>query len=324
MAPARNLYNQASLLITRYLVKAEEDGGGSESIQALNSFLNPIPCEWNPEFATRRDLDYSTVDERSFEGRIRRSRTYREPLTARGLYEELVAPRFKREEQLRLASRRNLGNGSNSATRRLDILSEAATPTKPLPLTSQTLNKDLPISVKGKRLNASADTGSDECCMPKVIADHLGLKVRRGPGDIKEFEIGNGTKIKSIGRTTVDCSFWNEPGRKLRCAFYSTTLISGTRGVKNGVKGCPKRHLLHRVDHVTVSRFFLACAVKLWNRVGGTYRFNVKPAIIAGAWCSTTIGIVTATTGVPTFLVTEATWQRYRCNLTPTACWITN
>jgi hypothetical protein len=44
--------------------------------------------------------------------------------------------------------------------------------------------------------------------------------------------------------------------------FYSTTLISGTRGVKNGVKRCPKRRLLHRVDHVTVSRFFLACAVK--------------------------------------------------------------
>jgi hypothetical protein len=36
----------------------------------------------------------------------------------------------------------------------------------------------------------------------------------------------------------------------------TTTLISGTRGVKNGVKGCPKQH------HVTVSRFFLACAVK--------------------------------------------------------------
>jgi hypothetical protein len=44
--------------------------------------------------------------------------------------------------------------------------------------------------------------------------------------------------------------------------FYRTTLISGTRGVKNGVKGCPKRHLLHRVDHVAVSRFFLACATK--------------------------------------------------------------
>jgi hypothetical protein len=45
-------------------------------------------------------------------------------------------------------------------------------------------------------------------------------------------------------------------------ALSSTTLISGTRGVKTGIKGCPKRHLLHRVDHVTVSRFFLVCAVK--------------------------------------------------------------
>jgi hypothetical protein len=44
--------------------------------------------------------------------------------------------------------------------------------------------------------------------------------------------------------------------------FYSTTLISGTKGVKNGVKGCPNRHLLHRVDHVTMRRFFLACATK--------------------------------------------------------------
>jgi hypothetical protein len=42
---------------------------------------------------------------------------------------------------------------------------------------------------------------------------------------------------------------------------YRTTLISGTKGVKNGVKGCPKRHLLHHVDHVTVGRFFLAKSI---------------------------------------------------------------
>jgi hypothetical protein len=48
------------------------------------------------------------------------------------------------------------------------------------------------------------------------------------------------------------------PCGSTRTSDYGTTLISGTRGVKNGVKGCPKRHLLHRVDHVTVSRFFLA------------------------------------------------------------------
>jgi hypothetical protein len=155
----------------RYLVKVKEDGGGSESIQASNSFLNLIPCEWNSEFATRRDLDYNTenepyiewraklgvednvetpaepgeeenavrdfmrrpyesdvcapqadkvenfcyganlkslqaeegkaseplqhvawLDERSFEGGIGRSRTYRGPLTARDLYKELKKP----------------------------------------------------------------------------------------------------------------------------------------------------------------------------------------------------------------------------------------
>jgi hypothetical protein len=141
-----------------YPAKVREDGGGSESVQASNSSLNLIPCEWNPEFATRRDLDYSIenkpyiearaelgledesivrafmcgpdesdvclpqadkveafcfgasleflreekrkvgepfvawLDERSFKGGIGRSRTYRGPLTARDLYEELKKP----------------------------------------------------------------------------------------------------------------------------------------------------------------------------------------------------------------------------------------
>jgi hypothetical protein len=141
----------------RYLVEVKEDGGES---------VNPIPCGWNPEFATRRPLHYNTenepyiewrakleakdvetraepgeeesviqtfmlgpdesdvclpqadkiesfcdgasleslrtasellppvawLDERSFEGGIERPRAYRDPLTARGLYEELKKP----------------------------------------------------------------------------------------------------------------------------------------------------------------------------------------------------------------------------------------
>jgi hypothetical protein len=50
--------------------------------------------------------------------------------------------------------------------------------------------------------------------------------------------------------------------------IYSTTLISGTRGVKNGVKGRPKRHLLHRVDHVTVSHISLCTCEKLAENGG--------------------------------------------------------
>jgi hypothetical protein len=152
-------YVSATTDIMSYPVKVKEDGGGSESVRASNSFLNLMPCEWNPEFATRRDLDYSTenqpyiewraqlgvedesvvrafmrrldepdvclpqadkvekfcyganleslqaetrraseaplvawLDERSFEGGIGRSRTYRGPLTAHGLYKELRKP----------------------------------------------------------------------------------------------------------------------------------------------------------------------------------------------------------------------------------------
>ena len=110
----------------------------------------------------------------------------------------MLIPNERRVPQLleRFSRRSDLGNESNSVIRRQDIPPRPATPTKPLP---QTLNKDLPISISGQMINASADTGSDECGMPKDVADHLGLKVRCAPSDIKEFEIGNGRKIKSIG-----------------------------------------------------------------------------------------------------------------------------
>jgi hypothetical protein len=87
-------------------------------------------------------------------------------------------------------------------------------------MSCQALNKDLPINIKGKKLDASPDTGSNECCMRKDVADKLGLKVRYEPSDIKSFEKGDGRILKSIGRTTIDCSFWKEPGRKIRCVVY--------------------------------------------------------------------------------------------------------
>jgi hypothetical protein len=52
-----------------YLAKDKEDGGESESAQAASPFLNPMPCEWNPKFMTRRDLDYSTENKPYIEAR---------------------------------------------------------------------------------------------------------------------------------------------------------------------------------------------------------------------------------------------------------------
>ena len=42
------------------LVKGKEDGGRS---------VNPTPCEWNPEFTTRRGLHYNTENEPYIEWR---------------------------------------------------------------------------------------------------------------------------------------------------------------------------------------------------------------------------------------------------------------
>ena len=43
--------------------------GGLESVQAASPFLTLIPCEWNPKFATRRDLDYSIENKPHVEAR---------------------------------------------------------------------------------------------------------------------------------------------------------------------------------------------------------------------------------------------------------------
>jgi hypothetical protein len=62
---------------------------------------------------------------------------------------------------------------------------------------------------------------------------------------------------------------------------YLTTLISGKKGAKNDVKGCPKRRLLHRVDHVTVSRFFLACCSQMPRKLLPFYPPSLSPLLQA-------------------------------------------
>jgi hypothetical protein len=52
-----------------HLARVKEDGGGSESVQAASPFLSLIPCEWNPKFATRRDLDYRIENKPYIEAR---------------------------------------------------------------------------------------------------------------------------------------------------------------------------------------------------------------------------------------------------------------
>jgi len=135
--------------------------------------------------------------------------------------------------------------------------------------------KDLPINIKGKKLDASPDTGSDECCMPKDVADKLGLKVCQEPSDIKSFETGDGRILKSIGRTTIDCSFWKEPGRKMRCVVYVfekliTPLIMGRKFLEstetltrhqNRLVDRPPRAGVCRVMHLSRPKRRMRCYI---------------------------------------------------------------
>lgn len=113
------------------------------------------------------------------------------------------------------------------------FLPEAHSSTDPSSMSCQALNKDFPINIKGKKLDAGPDTGLMSG-IPKDFANKLGLKVRCDPSDMKPLEKWDCRILKSIGRTTMDCSFWKEPGRKIRCVVYVfekliTPLIMGRK-----------------------------------------------------------------------------------------------
>jgi hypothetical protein len=166
-------------------------------------------------------------------------------------------------------------NDSIASGRRIVLPPEEHSLTDPSSMSCRALNKDLPINIKGRKLDASPDTGSDECCMPKDVADKLGLKVRCNPSDIKSFEKGDGKILKSIGRTTVDCSFWKEPGRKMRCVVYVfekliTPLIMGRKFLEstetltrhqNRLVDRPSRAGFCRVMHLSRPKRRIRCYI---------------------------------------------------------------
>jgi hypothetical protein len=166
-------------------------------------------------------------------------------------------------------------NDSVATGRRIVLPPEAHSLTDASSMCCQALSKDLPINIKGKKLDASPDTGSDECCMPKDVADKLGLKVRYEPSDIKSFEMGDGRILKSIGRTTIDCSFWKEPGRKIRCVVYVfekliTPLIMGRKFLEstetltrhqNRLVDRPPRAGVCRVMHLSRPKRRMRCYI---------------------------------------------------------------
>ncbi|KAH6714408.1 hypothetical protein BKA61DRAFT_655910 [Leptodontidium sp. MPI-SDFR-AT-0119] len=80
--------------------------------------------------------------------------------------------------------------------------------------------KVLRVLIKNKPHLACPDSGSAKNIMSEALANECNLKIRRSPKNIKQFELGNGKCISSLGRVCVPVELMgNTLGRKKRW-FY--------------------------------------------------------------------------------------------------------
>lgn len=64
---------------------------------------------------------------------------------------------------------------------------------------------------------ACADSGSEKNIISKELADDLNFSIRKGPKDIKRFELGNGKFVYSVGRVHIPVKLLGSSfGRKKR------------------------------------------------------------------------------------------------------------
>ena len=79
---------------------------------------------------------------------------------------------------------------------------------------------ELPLNILGSTYAACPDSGSHENIMVEGLAEQLGLNIEDSAEHQKEFRIGNGKIVKSLGRASVKCSFAKEPEVEYLCWFY--------------------------------------------------------------------------------------------------------
>lgn len=109
--------------------------------------------------------------------------------------------------------------------------------------------KVLRVLIKNKEHVACPDSGSAKNIMSESLANECGLKIRRTPKDIKQFELGSGKRISSLGRVRVPVELLgNTLGRK-KCWFYifltcPVPLILGMPFLEEGEILTKNRHML--------------------------------------------------------------------------------
>ena len=100
------------------------------------------------------------------------------------------------------------------------LKSRATSGFSPFQPTRRSRRVELPMNILGSTYATCPDSGSHENIMVKGVAQQLGLDIESSTEHRKEFRIGNGKIVKSLGRTCVKCSFAKEPDLEYLCWFY--------------------------------------------------------------------------------------------------------
>ena len=173
----------------------------------------------------------------------------------------------------RIASLSPQENASSSSLRRpaFTIAASSTTGCRPPP---ENQRKVLRVLIKKKEHMACPDSGSAKNIMSESLANKCELKIRRSSKDIKQFELGSGKCISSIGRVRVPVELLgNTLGRK-KCWFY----IFSTCPVPL-ILGMP---FLEEAEILTKNRHMLeSCPAELKNISSllwiGSSRSNTSP-----------------------------------------------
>jgi hypothetical protein len=112
----------------------------------------------------------------------------------------------------------------------------AASESRPSPFQRIGRKLGLPVVIRGYRILALPDTGSDIDAMGIDLVEELGLTWRRLPRRCKTVRLANNSVLRAIGKVTVRCYFVREQQRKFQRTFFvfpkihsHITLIFGQR-----------------------------------------------------------------------------------------------
>lgn len=189
---------QAFLAIYKPLFNEHHDISLASEHSPFDRTIAPIP----PNFLSRREL-------------LRRLLLKKLFMRRKSIRQSSKRPASKTEDKAEEHGRAMLDMG-NSLDAALPPISSSADTFHP-----GQVRRGLPMVIRGRTIEAVADTGADENFINSKFASELDVPIRKGKSDRKFFQLANGMFMKVLGRIRVSCAFAKDStAGKTKCWFY--------------------------------------------------------------------------------------------------------